>query len=53
MLGSPLFEGTDFGMSYKELSEIQKIMSPKKANEKRSSKNYDINMLETWINNTL
>ena len=58
MLGSlfPVEVGTDFGASYKELSEMYKNLHPKKGHDKyskKASKSFDINVLETWINETL
>ena len=57
MLGSLFFgEGNDFGASYRELSEMYKNLNPKKGHEKlsnKASKSFDINVLETWINETL
>ena len=48
-------EGNDFGASYRELTELQKKLNPKRAEKisSKASKSFDINVLETWINDTL
>jgi hypothetical protein len=46
---------TDFGVSYKEISEAGKILSEGQESlmKKKAGKNFDVNVLETWINETL
>ena len=46
---------TDFGISYKEIAEAGKILSEGKESllKKKPGKNFDVNVLETWINETL
>lgn len=57
MLGSLFFgEGNDFGASYRELSKMYSNLNPKQGKERfsnKASKSFDINVLETWINETL
>ena len=46
---------TDFGISYKEISEAGKLLTEGQENlmKKKANKNFDVNVLETWINETL
>ena len=56
MVGGLFFgEGYDFGLSYKEISEIHKNLNPKSQENLsfKGSKTFDINVMETWINETL
>ena len=46
---------TDFGISYKEIADAGKLLTEGKETllKKKTNKNFDVNVLETWINETL
>jgi len=46
---------TDFGISYKEVSEIGKLINNNEPSQldKKANKNLSIIALENWINDTL